>query len=118
VLICYGVIFNGLAAAVTGIALPSLPQLCLLLLVGGFAACGQIALLAAVKHTPANQIAPTHYSQIAWAVLIGALFFDEYPDFLTLVGLAIVGGAGLLTLLREKVRLGTVRWNPFYRNRI
>ena len=49
---------------------------------------------------------------------MGALFFDEYPDFLTLVGLAIVGGAGLLTLVREKVRLGTVRWNPFYRNRL
>ena len=118
VLICYGVIFNGVAAAATGIALPSLEQLGLLLLVGGFSACGQIAILAAIKHTPANQIAPTHYSQIAWAVLMGALFFDEYPDFLTLVGLAIVGGAGLLTLVREKVRLGTVRWNPFYRNRL
>ena len=36
VLICYGVIFNGVAAAATGIALPSLEQLGLLLLVGGF----------------------------------------------------------------------------------
>lgn len=118
VMICYGLVFNGVAATATGIALPSPPQLGLLVVTGGFAAPGQIALLAATKHAPANQIAPTHYSQIVWAVLIGALFFHEYPDFLALVGLSIVGGAGLLTLAREKIRLGMVRWNPFFRDRL
>ncbi|MER9338855.1 hypothetical protein NKJ06_33925 [Mesorhizobium sp. M0293] len=27
----------------------------------------------------AVQPTPTHYSQIAWAVILGALFFQEYP---------------------------------------
>ncbi|TJU83515.1 MAG: EamA/RhaT family transporter, partial [Mesorhizobium sp.] len=63
-------------------------------------------------------IAPTHYSQIVWAVILGALFFQEYPDWLSLVGLAVVGGSGLLTMVREEVRLGTVRWNPFSRTRL
>ncbi|MER9306539.1 hypothetical protein [Mesorhizobium sp. M0496] len=40
------------------------------------------------------------------------------PDGLTLVGLAVVGGAGLLTMVREEARLGTVRWNPFSRTRL
>ncbi|RUW42307.1 EamA/RhaT family transporter, partial [Mesorhizobium sp. M8A.F.Ca.ET.021.01.1.1] len=40
------------------------------------------------------------------------------PDWLSLVGLAVVGGSGLLTMVREEVRLGTVRWNPFSRARL
>ena len=34
----------------------------------------------ATRFAPANQLAPTHYSQIVWAVIIGALVFDEQPD--------------------------------------
>ena len=51
-------------------------------------------------------------------MLLGALFFQEYPDWLSLVGLAVVGGSGLLTMVREEARLGTVRWNPFSRTRL
>nr|WP_245486238.1 MULTISPECIES: hypothetical protein [unclassified Mesorhizobium] len=40
------------------------------------------------------------------------------PDLLPLVGLAVIGGFGLLTMVREDVRLGTVRWNPFSRTRL
>nr|WP_245520398.1 MULTISPECIES: hypothetical protein [unclassified Mesorhizobium] len=40
------------------------------------------------------------------------------PDVLTLTGLAVVGVSGLLTMVREEVRLGTVRWNPFSRTRL
>ena len=47
-----------------------------------------------------------------------ATFFSEYPDWITVIGLAVVGGSGLLTLVREKKRLGTVRWNPLSRNRL
>jgi hypothetical protein len=32
--------------------------------------------------------------------------------------IAVVGGSGLLTMVREEVRLGTVRWNPFARTRL
>ena len=52
-----------------------------------------------------------------WAVALGALFFQEYPDPLALLGMAVIGASGLLTLVRENVRLGAVRWNPF-RNRL
>lgn len=118
VLIAYGLVFNGLAAAATSFTVPSLGQLGLLIATGACTATGQFALLMATKHAPANTIAPAHYSQIAWATAIGALFFHEYPDLLSLAGLAVVTGAGLLTLVREKTRLGMVRWNPFFRNRL
>nr|WP_287103673.1 hypothetical protein [Mesorhizobium sp.] len=75
----------------------------------------------------------------AWADRADALFADprasdpgrvlqEYPDLLSpdllspdllsLVGLDVIGGFGLLTMVREEVRLGTVRWNPFSRTRL
>ncbi|MER9055833.1 DMT family transporter [Mesorhizobium sp. M0213] len=118
VLIGYGLFFNGVGAAATSFSLPDGRQWAWLVLAGAFTAGGQLLHLLAVKYAPANRIAPTHYSQIVWAVLLGALFFREYPDFLSLVGLAVVGGSGLLTMVREEVRLGTVRWNPFSRTRL
>ena len=40
------------------------------------------------------------------------------PRLLPRIGEWIVGAAGLLTMVREEVRLGTVRWNPFTRARL
>ncbi|MGX7876450.1 DMT family transporter [Mesorhizobium sp. ORM6] len=118
VLVGYGLLFNGFGAAATSFTLPNAMQLVWLAMAGAFTACGQFMQLLAAKYAPANRIAPTHYSQIVWAVILGALFFQEYPDWLSLVGLAVVGGSGLLTMVREEVRLGTVRWNPFSRTRL
>jgi drug/metabolite transporter (DMT)-like permease len=118
VLVAYGLVFNGIAAAATSLALPDPKLLGLLALAGACTAAGHRLQLLATRRSPANQIAPTHYSQIVWAAVIGATFFAEYPDWITLAGLAVVGGAGLLTLVREQTRLGTVRWNPFSRNRL
>lgn len=118
VLVAYGLVFNGVAAALTSFAIPEPKLLGLLLLSGACTAAGHRLQLMATRRSPANLIAPTHYSQIVWAVVIGAAFFAEYPDWISLVGLAVVVGSGLLTLVRERVRLGTVRWNPFSRNRL
>lgn len=118
VLIGYGLLFNGIGAAATSFTLPQAHQLGWLVLAGAFTAGGQLLQLLAVRNAPANRIAPTHYSQIAWAIVLGALFFQEYPDLVALLGLAVVGGSGLLTMVREETRLGTVRWNPFARNRL
>lgn len=116
--IIYNLVAYGTATAATGFVLPDLSQMSRLLIVGGCSAAGQIILLHVARFAPANVVAPTHYSQIAWAVLLGAVFFAEYPDVLALIGLAVLAGAGLLTLVRERLRLGTVRWNPFFRNRV
>jgi drug/metabolite transporter (DMT)-like permease len=118
-LVVYALLFNAAAAALTSsLTLPEPKLLLMLVLSGACTASGHRLQLLATRHAPANQIAPTHYSQIIWAVVIGAAFFAEYPDWVSLVGLAVVAGSGLLTLVRERIRLGTVRWNPFSRNRL
>lgn len=46
-------------------------------------------------------VAPFRYTVLVWALIIGYLFFDEVPDWLTLSGAAVVIAAGLYTLWRE-----------------
>jgi S-adenosylmethionine uptake transporter len=72
-----------------------------LALAGFFAGIAQILLMAATRLAPANRIAPAQYSQIIWAVLLGALFFSEFPDAIALAGMALVGVSGLVTFVRE-----------------
>lgn len=117
-LVAYGLAFNGAAAAYTGFAVPSWPILGILLLTGACTAAGSRLQFLATRHSPANLIAPTHYSQMIWAVLIGAAFFNEFPDAVSLMGLLIIAAAGLLTLLREQIRLGYVRFNRATRGRL
>ena len=117
-LVLYIIGFNGVAMLVTGARTPTLQEAAILLVAGIFAATGNILLLRATRFAPANQLASTHYSQIVWAVVLCALFFQEEPDLLAILGLAIIGSSGLLTVARERIRLGTVRWNPFSRNRL
>jgi drug/metabolite transporter (DMT)-like permease len=117
-LMLYVLLFNLVGMTATGFALPTLHETSILMVTGVLAAIGNICLLRATRFAPANQLAPTHYSQIVWAVFIGALVFNENPDALSVLGLAIIAGSGLLTVAREKIRLGQVRWNPFGRNRL
>lgn len=117
-LMLYILAFNGVAMLFTGATMPTLAETGFLIVAGILAAAGNILLLRATRFAPANQIASTHYSQIMWAVVLGALFFQEKPDPIALTGLAIIAGSGLLTVARERIRLGTVRWNPFSRNRL
>jgi S-adenosylmethionine uptake transporter len=71
---------------------------------GLFAAAGQASMLAAARLTPANTIAPGQYTQMIWAIIFGAVFFSEYPDFLMIAGLGLIAFAGLLTLIRDEAR--------------
>jgi drug/metabolite transporter (DMT)-like permease len=118
-LVGYALLFNGAAAAATtGLRPPGWGPLLLVALSGACTAGGHRLQLLATRLSPANHIAPTHYSQIVWAVAIGAVFFGEVPDWMSFVGLAVVVASGVLTLMREQVRLGTVRWNPLARTRL
>ncbi len=117
-LMLYVLLFNAVGMAATTISLPTWQQAGLLVLAGVCTAAGNIWLLKATRLAPANQLASTHYSQIMWAVVIGAAVFDETIGPVAIVGLVVIAASGLLTVAREKVRLGAVRWNPLNRNRL
>ena len=75
-----------------------------LMLMGVIAGLGFIAsllVIAAYRAAPAVIVAPMQYSQIIWAALYGALFFDEHPDAWTIAGTAVIIASGIYIVLRE-----------------
>lgn len=99
----YGLIANSIAMA-WSFRPPTTEELVRLGIAGVAASIGQFALVAAAARAPASQVAAMQYSQMFWAIGIGMAFFAEYPDAATLGGLAVIAGAGLLTLVREQIR--------------
>ncbi|HXS03517.1 MAG TPA: DMT family transporter [Rhodanobacter sp.] len=80
---------------------PQPGQWALLLGYGLLSALGSVLLMLATRLAPANHVAPTQYSQMLWAVLLGYLVFHDRLDWPMAVGIAIILGAGLFTFVRE-----------------
>jgi drug/metabolite transporter (DMT)-like permease len=59
----------------------------------------QIAQIAAARRVAASRIVPGQYTQILWALIIGGLFFGEFPDWVALVGIGLVVASGLVNFL-------------------
>jgi drug/metabolite transporter (DMT)-like permease len=59
---------------------------------------GHLLLLHAYTHTTPSIISPFLYSQIAFAMLMGWLFFDQIPDVLSLAGIATIFACGLISI--------------------
>lgn len=76
------------AAAITGSAL---------CIVGGY-----LLSVVVMRAGELSLTAPFRYTGLVWALLAGWLVFGDWPDTLTLLGAAIVVGAGLFTLWRER----------------
>lgn len=83
---------------------PAVDDLPNLIAAGGFAGAAQLCLILATRSAPANQVAPAQYSQMIWAIVIGGLFFAEFPDLPAIIGICLIGVSGLFTFLREETR--------------
>ena len=112
----YSLLING-TVMVANDAMPSPDRIATLAAIGVLAGMGNVMIVLATARTPASQLGPTQYSQILWGILLGMVFFQEFPDALTYLGLAIVAGAGLFTYLRELARGVLPRRFVFFRNR-
>ncbi|MBS1302399.1 DMT family transporter [Loktanella sp. SALINAS62] len=73
----------------------------MLFVISAFAFAAGLLIIGAYKAGEAVIVAPMQYSQIIWATLFGALFFDEVPDGTTILGAAIIIASGLYIVLRE-----------------
>jgi drug/metabolite transporter (DMT)-like permease len=63
--------------------------------------CGTLMMFAAYRATAPIVVAPTQYSQIAWAALFGALFFGEPMTWQAGLGMGIIAMAGVMVLVRK-----------------
>jgi S-adenosylmethionine uptake transporter len=69
---------------------------------GLLAALAGVLLMYATLIAPANRVAPTQYSQMLWAIGFGYWLFGDKVDWPMLVGIVLILGAGLFTLVREE----------------
>lgn len=84
--------------------MPTPEQWLLLAGYGLLAALANVLMMMAAAHAPAAYVAPTQYSQMLWALVIGYVFFGELVDLPMVVGIVLIVASGLLTLLRERQR--------------
>jgi len=74
---------------------PSSKHWVLLVLNGLLGAMGHYLLIKALAFAPASVLQPFSYTLLFWAILIGFVVFGDLPDGMTLLGAAIVLGAGV-----------------------
>lgn len=73
--------------------------------IGLVAAVGHFLVILAYEHTEASLLSPFGYTEIVWAVMLGWVFFGDFPDRITWIGIAILIASGVYIALRER-RLG------------
>jgi drug/metabolite transporter (DMT)-like permease len=93
---------GGLATLPFGWIWPSTPQLAALVSVGILGGLAHVLLTESYRHAPASVIAPFDYSAMLWAFMLGYAMFGEVPSIYVFVGAAIVTGAGLFVIWRER----------------
>jgi drug/metabolite transporter (DMT)-like permease len=92
------------ALALPGFQAPTGLQWLYLAGYGLLAALAAILVMYAANYAPATLIGPAQYSQMLWAVLFGYLVFGDHIDLPMVVGIVLIIGSGMLTLIRERVR--------------
>jgi drug/metabolite transporter (DMT)-like permease len=78
------------------------PEAAKVLGAGLFLIVGYLTSVMAMRHGDIGLVAPFRYTSLLWAIVLGLLVFGDWPDRWTLIGAAIVVGAGLFTLWRER----------------
>ncbi len=81
---------------------PDWRQALAMLTMGAIGGVGHFAMILALARAPASALAPFDYSSLIWAALIGVIAFDEILPPTTLTGAAIIAGAGLFVIWRER----------------
>jgi drug/metabolite transporter (DMT)-like permease len=87
---------------------PTVPELAGLVSLGVLGGLAHILLTESYRHAAASVVAPFDYTAMLWALLLGWWLFGELPEALVYVGAAIVAGAGLFVIWRER-KLGLAR---------
>jgi len=72
--------------------------------IGVLGTIGHFLLILAFQRAPASALTPFTYIQVVFATLIGWLAYGDFPGTLTLAGMALIAGSGLLLTWHERRR--------------
>jgi drug/metabolite transporter (DMT)-like permease len=77
-------------------------HLALMVGVGACGAVGQYLITVAFRSAPAATVTPFEYTALVWGVILDVAIWSVWPSTVTLLGGAIVIGAGLYLIERER----------------
>jgi drug/metabolite transporter (DMT)-like permease len=80
---------------------PNTYDLALMGLCGIIAAIGSTLLSQAYRLGQASIVTPFEYTGMIWGVVLGFLFFNEVPQWTTVLGMLLIAAAGVLALRAE-----------------
>lgn len=102
--------FYTIALLLTGFKLPTTTELIMMIACGLTCGVGYILYVTALATSPASRVAPMLYSQIVWALILGAAFFNEVPDGLAIAGLVVIVTAGIGSAIADGARARIVAY--------
>jgi len=70
----------------------------LFLAIGVFFSLGIYLQIIALSKARASIIQPFHYTLIFWAIILGYIFYDNVPDFFTLIGALVITISGIFVI--------------------
>ncbi|MCH7894627.1 MAG: EamA family transporter, partial [Proteobacteria bacterium] len=79
---------------------PTLVQLCWLLFIGTLGTLAHLSMTRAYLYLDIAMADPFIVARLLWATMLGFLIFQEYPDFWTSIGAAVIT-AGLLYIYSQ-----------------
>jgi drug/metabolite transporter (DMT)-like permease len=74
-------------------------MICSLAIYGG---TGHFLLTNAFRHAQASTLAPLLYAQLIWASLLGWMFYGQWPDGHSIVGMLIIVASGVAVAIAER----------------
>src|SRR5690606_13077932 len=79
-----------------------LPSLGLMGLVMVTSTAAHGIMMVALSKAPASMIQPFNYTALPWGIVLSYLFFGHLIDTISLMGGAVIVGAGLVVMWRER----------------
>jgi drug/metabolite transporter (DMT)-like permease len=97
-----GTFLLGALLSPIGWVTPDAGSLALFAVAGCISVSALLCVNRSLKLAPASVVVPYQYSMIVWAVMFGYAVFGDVPSPATIVGAAVIIGAGLYIFLRER----------------
>ena len=95
-------LLGGALVVLQGWVTPGPVDFALMLVLGAGSLAGNLCVNRALHLAPASVVVPFQYTLILWGVLFGYVFFGDVLSRATLLGAAIIVGAGLFIFVREQ----------------
>ena len=82
--------------------MPTATDWLLFVALAGIANLGHYAIVRAYDHAEASLLAPLAYTEMITATILGFLFFGDFPDMWTFVGVGILIACAIYISMRER----------------